>query len=68
MLARRDAARVQIYGPGRIAAALADILTTSGVGLVTTCDDVRLPDAATADRRGARRHGSWRRGWAASAA
>jgi len=44
VLARRDAARVQIYGPGRIAAALTDILTTSGVGHVTTCDDVHLPD------------------------
>ena len=63
MLARREAARVQIYGPGRIAAALADILTTSGVGLVTTCDDVRLPDAATAtDADGAASAGSWRRG------
>jgi bacteriocin biosynthesis cyclodehydratase domain-containing protein len=63
VLARRDAARVQIYGPGRIAAALADILTTSGVGRVTTCDDVRLPagatGAATAQADGS--HGSWRR-------
>ena len=55
VLARRDAARVQIYGPGRLAATLADILTTSGVGHVTTCDDVRLPAPATAttDSRGA---------------
>lgn len=44
VLARRDAARVQIYGPGRLAATLADILTTSGVGHVTTCDDIRFPD------------------------
>ena len=62
VLARRDAARVQIYGPGRIAAALADILTTSGAGLVTTCDDVRLPDVPTAtDADGAASAGSWRR-------
>ncbi len=47
VLARRDAARVQIYGPGRLAATLADILTTSGVGHVTTCDDVHLPGPAT---------------------
>ncbi len=47
LLARREAAQVQIHGPGRIAAALADILTTSGVGLVSTCDDIRLPDATT---------------------
>ena len=62
VLARRDAARVQIYGPGRIAAALADILTTSGAGVVTTCDDVRLPDVPTAtDADGAASAGSWRR-------
>ena len=48
LLTRREAAQVQIHGPGRIAAALADILTTSGVGLVSTCDDIRLPDATTA--------------------
>ncbi len=53
LLARREAAQVQIYGPGRIAAALADILTTSGVGLVSTCDDIRLPDFATAHHPGA---------------
>ena len=74
LLARREAAQVQIHGPGRIAAALADILTTSGVGRVTTCDDVRLPDFATGattrrhrhahPRHGAPAisHGSWRRG------
>ncbi|MGH3399387.1 MAG: hypothetical protein ACRDPO_32340 [Streptosporangiaceae bacterium] len=62
VLARRDAARVQIYGPGRIAAALADILTTSAVGLVTTCDDIRLPDATTPTDPAADGHGSWRRG------
>ena len=43
-LARRDGASVQIYGPGRVAVALADILSTSGVGRVTTCDEVRIPD------------------------
>jgi bacteriocin biosynthesis cyclodehydratase domain-containing protein len=59
VLARRDAARVQIYGPGRIAAALADILTTSAVGRVTTCDDVRLPASTTVPAGGS--HGSWRR-------
>ncbi|MGH3406026.1 MAG: hypothetical protein ACRDRJ_26530 [Streptosporangiaceae bacterium] len=61
VLARRDAARVQIYGPGRIAAALADILTTSAVGLVTTCDDIRL-QLGGGGERGADGHGSWRRG------
>jgi bacteriocin biosynthesis cyclodehydratase domain-containing protein len=61
VLARRDAARVQIHGPGRIAAALADILTTSAVGLVTTCDDVRRPDATTATDPTADGYGSWRR-------
>lgn len=55
-LARRDAARVQVYGPGRVATALTDILTTSGVGQVTTCDDVLAP----AGPAGARRAGSWR--------
>jgi bacteriocin biosynthesis cyclodehydratase domain-containing protein len=34
-LARRDAARVRIHGEGRVAAAIADILATSGVGQVT---------------------------------
>jgi bacteriocin biosynthesis cyclodehydratase domain-containing protein len=34
-LARRDAARVRIHGEGRVAAAIADILATSGVGRVT---------------------------------
>ena len=34
-LARRDAARVRIHGEGRIPAAIADILVTSGVGQVT---------------------------------
>ena len=37
-LARRDAARVTIHGAGRVAAAIADILVTSGVGRVTVGD------------------------------
>jgi bacteriocin biosynthesis cyclodehydratase domain-containing protein len=40
-LVRRDAARVQIYGSGRVAATIADILGTSGVGRVATSDTVR---------------------------
>jgi len=40
-LARRDAARVQVYGPGRVAVGIADILATSGVGRVAICDTVR---------------------------
>jgi bacteriocin biosynthesis cyclodehydratase domain-containing protein len=40
-LVRRDAARVQIYGPGRIAAGITDILETSGLGRVSVCDLVR---------------------------
>jgi hypothetical protein len=34
-LARRLAAQVQIYGVGRVAAGIADLLTTSGIGRVT---------------------------------
>jgi hypothetical protein len=41
-LVRRDGAQVRIYGPGRLATALADILSTAGVGRVTICDAVRL--------------------------
>jgi bacteriocin biosynthesis cyclodehydratase domain-containing protein len=37
-LARRHAARVHIYGAGRIGPAIASILVTSGVGLVTAAD------------------------------
>lgn len=62
VLARRDAAQVQIYGPGRLAASLADILTTSGVGHVTTCDDVRLPEAAAPPAADSRPTEGWRRG------
>lgn len=40
-LVRRDAAYIQIYGPGRVATALADILTTSGAGRVSVCDVVQ---------------------------
>jgi bacteriocin biosynthesis cyclodehydratase domain-containing protein len=39
-LARRRAARVCIYGAGRIGPAIGDILATSGVGFVTAADDV----------------------------
>ncbi|HEX3490243.1 MAG TPA: thiamine biosynthesis protein ThiF [Streptosporangiaceae bacterium] len=56
-LVRRDAARVQVYGPGRIATALTDILITSGVGQVTTCDDFH----AAAGPEGTSPAGSWRR-------
>lgn len=37
-LARRRAARVRIYGTGRIGPAIADILATSGVGVVASAD------------------------------
>ncbi|HEX5294083.1 MAG TPA: thiamine biosynthesis protein ThiF [Streptosporangiaceae bacterium] len=37
-LARRDAARVAIHGTGRVAAAIADLLVSSGVGRVTVGD------------------------------
>jgi hypothetical protein len=37
-LVRRDAARVAIHGAGRVAAGIADILVTSGVGRVTVAD------------------------------
>jgi len=40
-LARRDAASVRVFGPGRLATAIADILTTSGVGHVAIADLVR---------------------------
>lgn len=42
-LARRDSAAVRVYGPGRLATAIADILTTSGVGRVGIADLVRRP-------------------------
>jgi bacteriocin biosynthesis cyclodehydratase domain-containing protein len=40
-LARRDAASVRVFGPGRLATAIADILTTSGAGHVAIADLVR---------------------------
>jgi bacteriocin biosynthesis cyclodehydratase domain-containing protein len=56
-LVRRDAAHVQIYGPGRISASITDILETSGLGRVSVCDLVRpaRPGSGlggTGDRRG----------------
>ncbi len=45
-LARRDGAVVRVYGPGRLATAIADILTTSGVGRVGIADLVRRPSLA----------------------
>jgi hypothetical protein len=45
-LARRDDGRVHIYGPGRVAAALADILAASGVRRVTVSATVRVPAVA----------------------
>jgi hypothetical protein len=39
-LARREAACVQVYGPGRIGAVIADLLAASGVGRVSVCADV----------------------------
>jgi bacteriocin biosynthesis cyclodehydratase domain-containing protein len=44
-LVRRDAAHIQIYGPGRLANTLADILTTSGAGQVAICDVVQAKTA-----------------------
>jgi bacteriocin biosynthesis cyclodehydratase domain-containing protein len=44
-LVRRDAAHIQIYGPGRVATTLADILTTSGAGQVAVCDVARARTA-----------------------
>jgi bacteriocin biosynthesis cyclodehydratase domain-containing protein len=48
-LARRRAARVRVHGGGRVAAAIADILATSGVGRVTVAE---RPDRTA--RRGRR--------------
>ena len=42
-LARRDAASVRVFGPGRLATAIADILTTSGVGHIAIADLIRRP-------------------------
>jgi bacteriocin biosynthesis cyclodehydratase domain-containing protein len=50
-LVRRDAARVQVYGPGRIAAGITDILATSGVGRIAV--SAPPPQASPASRPGA---------------
>jgi hypothetical protein len=42
-LARRHAAQVHIYGPGRIGPAIASILDAAGVGLITRADN-HAPD------------------------
>lgn len=55
-LARRDAARVQVYGPGRVAVGIADILATSGVGRVAICDTVRPAQSAASARPGRTPH------------
>jgi hypothetical protein len=52
-LSRRSGARVRIHGHGRVSSALADILATSGVGLVTVTSPPA--PAAAARRRRARR-------------
>jgi hypothetical protein len=62
VLARRDAASVRVFGPGRLATAIADILTTSGVGHIAISDLVRRARPSgrapvsgnTAGRNGAR--------------
>jgi len=62
-LARRHAARVRIYGAGRIGPAIASILTTSGVGLVTGTDhDTQRHDTQRHDtqRHDTQRHDAQR--------
>jgi bacteriocin biosynthesis cyclodehydratase domain-containing protein len=54
-LVRRDAAHIQIYGPGRLANTLADILTTSGAGQVAICDVVQAKTAGPAQAAGTAR-------------
>jgi hypothetical protein len=54
-LVRRDAAGVRVFGPGRVATAIADILTTSGVGRVAISDVVRRPSPAAAPSASPRR-------------
>lgn len=49
-LVRRDAARVQIYGSGRVAGTITDILGTSGIGRVATTDTVRDRDGRDSQR------------------
>jgi hypothetical protein len=48
-LARRLAAQVQIYGDGRVAAGIADLLTTSGLGRVTRADATGEPPGPPAE-------------------
>jgi hypothetical protein len=48
-LARRHAAEVHIYGPSRTGPAIAGILATSGVGLVTRPDDDHPPGRGAGD-------------------
>jgi hypothetical protein len=55
VLVRRDAASVRVFGPGRVATAIADILATSGVGRVAISDVVRRPSPAAARNVGPRR-------------
>jgi hypothetical protein len=45
-LARRDAARVCIYGAGRIGRAISDILATAGIGFVAAADEITVRPAA----------------------
>jgi bacteriocin biosynthesis cyclodehydratase domain-containing protein len=52
-LARRDAARVRIHGQGRVAAAIADILVTSGVRQVTVAGPPPGPARRVRARRAA---------------
>jgi bacteriocin biosynthesis cyclodehydratase domain-containing protein len=52
-LARRDAARVVIHGAGRVAAAIADILLTSGVRQVIVAAPAPRPAGGARARRGA---------------
>jgi len=54
VLARRDAAWVQVYGPGRLASALTGILIGSGVGRVTVSAFVRPGGARSARTQPAR--------------
>jgi bacteriocin biosynthesis cyclodehydratase domain-containing protein len=53
-LARRRAARVRVYGAGRIGPAVGGILSTSGIGLVTEADD---PAAETSGPAAGRKRG-----------
>ena len=62
-LARRRAARVHVYGAGRIGAAITSILLSSGVGLVTCTDNDtqgRGTQGGGTQRRGTKRGGTQR--------